>query len=114
MSAEWLDLFPIVFQVNLPNPTLDHSPIMLDMQCESWGPSLFCFELMWLEEKDLLGLIKDWWGHFGVQCRSGFVLAQKIRFLNLKIKEWAKSHFGELGALKSSILEEIQQINIME
>lgn len=80
---------------------------MLDTQCERWGPSPFRFKLMWLEE-ELTGLIREWWGNSAVEGRPGFVLAHKTKSLKLKIKESARNHFGEVGAVKKSLLEEVQ------
>lgn len=57
VSGDWLDQFPAVCQLALPKPTSDHCPIMLNTQCERWVPSPFIFELMWLEVKELTGLI---------------------------------------------------------
>lgn len=100
--------------MTLPKPLLDHCPVMLDTQCERWGPSPFRFELMWLDEKELSGLIKEWWGSCVVEGKPGFVQAYKIKERKVKIKEWAKNHFGEIRVVKMSILEEIQLLDKKE
>lgn len=86
MSEDWLDMFPEACQTALPKPLSDHCPVLLDTQCERWGPSPFCFEPMWLEEKDLFGLIKDWWGNCSSEGKPGFVPTHKIKEVKLKIK----------------------------
>lgn len=78
---------------------------MLDTQCERQGPSPFTFELMWLEEMELTGLIREWWRNCDVGGRLGFVLAHKLISLKLKIKEWVSNHFQEVRAAKKSLLE---------
>lgn len=67
VSTEWLDIYPEVLQLALPKPAFDHCPILLDSECERWGPTPFRFELMWLEEKDFPGLIQGWWEEIKVE-----------------------------------------------
>lgn len=56
-------------------------------------------------------MIETWWKN-GVNGRPRFALAMKIKTLKLKIKEWAKNQFGDVGVAKKNILEEIQRIDI--
>ena len=67
LSNKWLDLYPDVFQIALSKPASDHCPIMLNSDCERWGPAPFWFELMWLEEKNFPSLISDWWNEMMVE-----------------------------------------------
>eukprot|EP00268_Persea_americana_P026435 TRINITY_DN2585_c1_g1_i1.p1 TRINITY_DN2585_c1_g1~~TRINITY_DN2585_c1_g1_i1.p1 ORF type:complete len:122 (+),score=11.21 TRINITY_DN2585_c1_g1_i1:358-723(+) len=67
ISIEWMDLYPDVFQTALRKTTLYHCPIMLNSDCERWGPAPFRFELMWPEEKSFLTLISDWWRELVVE-----------------------------------------------
>lgn len=69
---------------------------------------------MWLDEKELSWLIKEWWGSCIVEGKPGFVQAYKIKERKVKIKEWAKNHFGEIRVVKMSILEEIQLLDKKE
>ena len=61
VSTEWLETYPEVTHIALPKPVSDHCPILLDLECERWGPSSFCFELMWLEEEQFPKLVQEWW-----------------------------------------------------
>lgn len=72
------------------------------------------FEPMWVEENELAGLIENWWKGVKVDGRLGFALAIKIKIIKLKIKEWAKSQFGDVGAAKKNIVEEIRRIDKKE
>lgn len=61
LSNEWMDLYPDVLQIALHKTASDHCPIMLNSDCERWGPAPFRFELMWLEEKNSSRSVLDWW-----------------------------------------------------
>lgn len=69
------------FHALLP-PTLDHSPIDLDVYLESWG-SPFHFELMWLG-KDFAKLVPNRWGV--MDGWMGFSLIQKLKIFKSKPK----------------------------
>lgn len=45
---------------------------------------------------------------------AGFRPAVKLKNLKEKIKEWAKSHFGQVGLIKDSILEEIRLLDLKQ
>lgn len=50
ISMDWIALYQDVLQKALLKPASDHCPILLDSRKDWWGPALFRFELMWLEE----------------------------------------------------------------
>ena len=51
ISGDWAEMYPQASQTALPKTTSDHCPRLLGSRVESWGPKLFRFELMWLEDK---------------------------------------------------------------
>lgn len=114
VSSEWLQLFPGVSQLALSKPTYDHCPLILDSNCEGWGSSPFRFELMWLEENQFTGLIREWWESFHVEGWAGFRLSMKLKRLKGKIKECVSVTFGDVCAAKASILEELQCLDNKE
>lgn len=114
IANDWLDLYPDVNQVALPKPASDHCPIMLDSECERWGPAPFRFELMWLQEKSFPELISDWWKKMAVEGWAGHKFAAKLKLLKAKIKEWVKENFGEVGMMKANILNELQSLDAKE
>ena len=109
-----MEIYPEIVQLTLPKPASYHCPIMIDMDCESWGPTPFRFELMWLEENQFPKLIQDWWKEIKVDGWAGHRLATKLKVLKNKIKEWAKESFGDVRNQKSQILAEIQALDIKE
>ena len=67
VSTNWLETYPEVIQVALPKPVPNHFPIMIDSECDGWGPSPFQFELMWLEEDQFPSMIQKWWEEVRVE-----------------------------------------------
>eukprot|EP00268_Persea_americana_P015800 TRINITY_DN17438_c0_g2_i2.p1 TRINITY_DN17438_c0_g2~~TRINITY_DN17438_c0_g2_i2.p1 ORF type:complete len:122 (+),score=13.46 TRINITY_DN17438_c0_g2_i2:25-366(+) len=61
VTTDWLDVYPDVIQLALAKPASDHCPILIDSECENWGPTPFRFELIWLGEKQFPRLIQGWW-----------------------------------------------------
>ena len=87
-------LYPDVFQTTLQKTTSDHCPIMLNSECERWGSQTGG---------------GSWWLRAG---RARLVV--KLKLLKVKIKEWAKENFGEVGATKCKILEDLQCLDSKE
>ena len=75
MSTHWMDLYPEVIHLALPKPASDHCPILIDSDCERWGPAPVRYELMQLEERQLPSLIQGWWEEIKVEGWAGYGLA---------------------------------------
>lgn len=58
---DWLDVFPE------PKPTSGTALLFLIQIVKGGVPPLFRFELMWLEEKQFVDLIREWWESFSVE-----------------------------------------------
>lgn len=48
-------------QIKLFNPLSDHSPILLDTEEIVWGPKPILFNIVSLEDPNLMQQIKVWW-----------------------------------------------------
>jgi len=53
---------------------------------------------MWLEVEGFSDLVKLFWGELKVFGFPSFILAKKLNFLKLRLKEWNKEVFGYLDA----------------
>ena len=69
---------------------------------------------MWLEEKSFVEKIKRWWKNSEVNGSAGLRLLIKLKKLKEEIKEWNKNHLGDIRCAKTSILEEIKNLDIQE
>lgn len=60
ISWNWLELFLEMFQRILLRFISDRALVLLSSAVESWGPSPFRFELMWLQEPGFPDLVRNW------------------------------------------------------
>lgn len=114
VSSDWLDVYPEFCQLALPKPASNHCPVLLDSCCKRWVPTPFCFEKMWLEEPQFSERVPKWWIEVIEEGWAGFRLAKKLKHLKVKIKEWAKDHFGDILKAKDSLMGEIQLLDLKE
>lgn len=40
--------------------------------------------------------VKEWWESFSATGRPGYILAEKLKMLKVKLKEWSKNNRGNL------------------
>ncbi|CAN4080374.1 unnamed protein product [Withania somnifera] len=84
------------------------------LHCAQWGErnwewknSYFKFESWWPEVEGFKDNIKEWWCSFVVEGRAGYILAEKLKMLKVKLKEWSKENKGNWKQRKDKILNQI-------
>ncbi|WMV14420.1 hypothetical protein MTR67_007805 [Solanum verrucosum] len=107
--AEWGDNFTHIKQSCLPKMASDHNPIILSCGGEEWKKSYFKFEIWWLEVEGFKDRVKEWWASFQVNGRPGYILAEKLKMLKVKLKEWSKVNRGNWKQRKEDILNQISK-----
>lgn len=50
-----------------------------------------------------LNLVKDWWTSFSIEGRPDFIIAKKLRLLQVKLKEWNPDNLRNLDKKKPDI-----------
>lgn len=74
IDSQWAECFNHTSQRACTNPVSDHVPIILDSITESWGPTLFRFEIAWLQVEGFKDLVENWWKESNPTCWKGYCL----------------------------------------
>ena len=72
------------------------------------GPSPFRFENMWLKVEEFKDLLKAWWEGENFNGSTSFILAEKLKVVKIKLKEWNRDVFGRVDYRKNLALEQLQ------
>ena len=63
---------------------------------------------MWLKVEGVKELMKSWWEGVSFNGSASFILAEKIKVLKVKLKEWNRDSFGRIELRKNAALEQVQ------
>ncbi|CAI9102974.1 OLC1v1001377C1 [Oldenlandia corymbosa var. corymbosa] len=111
-SQEWMEIFPCVSIELLSRTTSDHSPLLFqfDTQLET-RPRCFRFQKMWLRRVDFKNIVKASWlqpaNSFGMMA-----FLMKLRRLKLVLKEWNKTHFGDVFENLRNAEERVKELEV--
>ena len=108
VNEEWDCRFNGSRQCVLPRPIFDHFPILLDGGGLRRDPSPFRFENMWLKVKGFKDLLKSWWEGDSFSSSPSFILAEKLKVLKSKLKEWNIDIFGKVECRKDLALDQVE------
>ncbi|CAI9102519.1 OLC1v1000801C1 [Oldenlandia corymbosa var. corymbosa] len=112
-SQEWMEIFPRVSIELLSRTISDHSPLLLrfDTQLET-RPRCFRFQKMWLRRGDFKNIVKASWlqpaNRFGMMAFS-----IKLCRLKLVLKEWNKTHFGDVFENLRNAEERVKELEVL-
>ena len=108
VNEGWDSHFGDARQFVLPRPMSDHFSLLLNVGDLRKGPSPFGFENMWLKVEGLKDLLKYWWEGGSFSGFPSFILAEKLKFLKAKLKEWNRNTFGRVEYRKNWALEQME------
>ncbi|KAL6348556.1 hypothetical protein AAG906_016066 [Vitis piasezkii] len=108
VNEEWDSHFGDARQFRLPRPVSDHFPILMDVGGLRRGPTPFRFENMWLKAEGVKDLLKLWWEEGSFSGSASFILAEKLKFMKVKLKEWNRNSFGRVEYRKNTALEQME------
>uniref|UniRef100_M0ZKV5 Non-LTR retroelement reverse transcriptase n=1 Tax=Solanum tuberosum TaxID=4113 RepID=M0ZKV5_SOLTU len=106
-SSQWEEQFTFIKQSTMPKLGSDHNPILLTCGNLNFKKSYFKFENWWMRVEGFKEEVKLWWQSFVITGTPGFVLAEKLKLLKGKMKEWSKNNRKNCKAQKEEIMEEL-------
>ena len=71
------------------------------------GPSPFRFENMWLKVEGFKDLFKAWWEGDNFNGSASFIMAEKLKVVKSKLKEWNRDVFGTVDYRKNLALDQL-------
>ena len=63
---------------------------------------------MWLKVKGFKDIMKSWWEEDNFSGSSSFILAEKLKVLKFKLKEWNRDIFGRVEFRKDLALNQVE------
>ena len=108
VNEEWDCRFSGSRQCVLPRLVSDHFSILLEGGGVRRGSSPFRFENMWLNVKGFKDFLKAWWEGENFNGSTSFILAEKLKVVNIKPNEWNRDVFARVEYRKNLALEQLQ------
>ncbi|XP_071704117.1 uncharacterized protein [Rutidosis leptorrhynchoides] len=96
VSSDFLSLWTDLKVIALDRKVLDHCPIMMSDGEVNFGPKPFKIFDEWLLVDGIGDVIAESWKGMMEGNRKGCVFRNKLKRLKGDLKEWSKSHFGNL------------------
>jgi len=114
ISEAWENSFRNIKQSVLHRVTSDHCPLILE--CGNWERSIsfFKFENWWLQTENFKEKVKLWWESHHCRGRPDYILADKLKYLEGKLKEWSRTSQGNLGLQKQNILSQLTELEVIQ
>ena len=69
---------------------------------------------MWLHSEGFSNVIKQWWGEAQVNGFASYVVANKLKYIKVKLKVWNREVFGDLRTKKFDALSIINSLDMKE
>jgi hypothetical protein len=112
ISEEWLNDWGGCSLWSLPRDISDHCPLILKRSNFDWGPKPFRFNNHWLVHKDYKNVVEEIWRNQSINGWMGIVLKEKLKSIKIRLKEWSKEEFGGMEARITSLIEDIQELDV--
>lgn len=111
LNSKWDNYFPGTTQSVKPRPVSDHSPLLSSTEMGDSGPRPNKFEIMWLEDKELPKLMKEWWDNLTFTGNPGFIFCKKLMAIKEYLKRWNKDCFGRVDQVMQDLLVNIKNMD---
>ncbi|XP_059064717.1 uncharacterized protein LOC131856805 [Cryptomeria japonica] len=96
----------------LPISGSNHYPIQLSITEESKPRRCpFKFELMWMKEDKIMGLVEKWWKEMEITVSEIFGVISNLKVVKNNLLRWNKMHFGNIFETKARLEDETSALN---
>lgn len=109
ITKEWLSSWDNLSQWGLKRSVSDHCAIILKEREVNWVPKPFCMLRCWENMEGYGDFVRQTWRNMEVHLWKGYVLKEKLKRLKVSLKEWNKSHMGNLDAQIADAKEELNR-----
>lgn len=113
ISEDWLNTWDSLSQWGLKRTVSDHCAVVLKEKEVNWGQKPFCMLRCWEDMAGYEEFVKQTWRNTEVGGWKGYVLKEKLKRLKASLKEWHKSHMGNLDAQISKAKEELNRWDML-
>lgn len=105
VNPEWWNLFPEARVTHLTRCHLDHCPVLLESSVKDsfYLERPFKFQSFWLSDVTFPRVVSGAWSHTNE-------LSEAIRRFTRDMKDWNKSHFGNVFAKKKRLMTRLNGI----
>ena len=69
---------------------------------------------MWLGSDGFSGIVAEWWGEARVNGYASYVIANKLKYIKVKLKSWNREVFGDVRTKKLDSLSIINSLDAKE
>ncbi|XP_011626443.1 uncharacterized protein LOC105421286 [Amborella trichopoda] len=95
-TQEWIEAFPLAFVKALPRSSSDHIPLLLNTKLICGWKKPFRMELGWLDESEVVDLIKATWENSITFGSMDFQLQKKLLLIKKNLLVWRTENWFSL------------------
>ncbi|XP_011624388.1 uncharacterized protein LOC105420856 [Amborella trichopoda] len=112
LALEWQEVFPLAFVKALARLSSDHLPIVLDIGSLMSGPRPFRFDVSWIDNLEVVELIKKTWLNSVEVGSMDFQLHKKLISVKYKVIGWKKDNKFNLKGKIDGVLADIKLLDL--
>jgi len=112
LSENWCLTWPNCIQLAVSRGMSDHCPLVLSVDTKNWGPKPVRMLKCWADFPSYNSFVRDTWRSFQISGWGSFVLKEKLKLLQLALKEWHRHHSENLPARILSLKDKIASLDL--
>ena len=112
LSENWCLSWPNCIQLAVSRGMSDHCPLVLSVDTKNWGPKPVRMFKCWADFPSYNSFVRDTWRSFQISGWGSFVLKEKLKLLQLALKEWHRHHSENLPARILSLKDKIASLDL--